>query len=95
MPAAHPRPPQAVEIEAALRRAGDNCGLCRRALRHGEVILSGRIGDRLHITGKCCSGRLDQLLGFGIFFSRPAPARELALALARELARQLARESAP
>ena len=92
---AHPRQPQAVEIEAALRRAGDNCGLCQRALCHGEVTLSGRVGERLHIAGKCCAGRLDQLLAFGIFFSRPAPARELALQLARELARQLARESAP
>jgi hypothetical protein len=52
-------------------------------------------GERLHIAGKCCAGRLDQLLGFGIFFSRPAPARELTLELARELARQLARDGAP
>jgi hypothetical protein len=93
--AAHSRQSQAVEIEAALRRAGDNCGLCQRALRHGELTLSGRIGERLRIVGECCAGRLDQLLGFGIFFSRPTSARELTLELARALARQLARDSAP
>jgi hypothetical protein len=92
--AAHPRQPQAVEVEAALR-VGDNCGLCQRALRHSELTLSGRIGERLHIVGECCAGRLDQLLGFGIFLGRPASARELALELAQALARQLARDSAP
>lgn len=65
------RSPSKQAIEAALRRAGDNCSVCARPLGHAEVTYSGFVAGRLEIVGACCMSRLDGGLihGVGLFYA--------------------------
>ena len=55
-----PKVPSKAAINAAIKRAGDNCSICQRPLSHGETTASGYVGQnrRLEIAGRCCAGRL-------------------------------------
>lgn len=67
------RRPGTAAFRAVVRRAGDDCSLCRRPLRSGEMTSFGYIGHRLHLVGTCCADRVSEAWGIGLYIAGPRP----------------------
>jgi hypothetical protein len=46
----------------------DECSLCNKPFEHGEATVIGRVEDKLHQMGPCCSDRLNRCGGGSIYF---------------------------
>jgi len=70
------RVPSARAIEAATLYTSDNCSLCGRALRHGEVTRTGQVKGRWHVAGECCGSRIERIFALGVYHlvDQPEPA---------------------
>ena len=62
------RRPSKAAIEAAIRRAGDGCTICRKPLAAGAARASGYVdgNPQLELAGLCCSDKLSVVWGFDL-----------------------------
>lgn len=59
------------EFPKALKKAGDNCGICRKPLQHNSRTFGGVLADgRAALAGECCQNQLDVVMGSGIYINQ-------------------------
>ncbi|MEE4183740.1 hypothetical protein [Pseudomonas viridiflava] len=59
------------EFSKVLKKAGDNCGICRKPLRHNSRTFGGVLADgRAALAGECCQTHLDVVMGSGVYINQ-------------------------
>lgn len=59
------------EFPKVLKKAGDNCGICRKPLRHNSRTFGGVLSDgRAALAGECCQDQLDVVMGSWVYINQ-------------------------
>ncbi|KAB0490863.1 MULTISPECIES: hypothetical protein [Pseudomonas] len=59
------------EFPKALKKAGDNCGICRKPLKHNSRTFGGVLSDGCAaLAGECCQNQLDVVMGSGVYINQ-------------------------
>ena len=57
-------------IKRRIETDGDNCSLCRRRFVDHDTTFYGTAFGSVVVTGRCCSTKLNSMLGAGVYVAR-------------------------